>query len=87
MNQILKNRIYSYGTQKHVDLLAKLGGMNEEETKIFNLNHQGHTDLYIQEEMGISKSCLGRIEESISAKVKIAVFDCLNYRIDHDSTI
>lgn len=87
MNQILKDRIYRYGNQKQIDLIAKLGGMNEEETKVFNLDHQGHTDLYIQEELGIGKKCLGRIEQSISAKVKLAVFDCINYRLDNDNTI
>lgn len=82
MNQILKDRIYRYGTQKQVDFMAELGGMNEEERKVFNLIHQGKSDLFIQEELNIGRKCFSRIEESIRAKLMIAVFECINTKME-----
>ena len=82
MNQILKDRVYQYGTQKHVDFLAELGGMNDEETKVFNLIHQGKSDLFIQEELSIGRKCFARIEESIRAKLMLAIFECINTKME-----
>lgn len=82
MNQILKDKVYHLGTPKQVEFMAELGGMNEEEKKIFRLIHDGKSDLFIQEEIGISKNGYARVEEAIRAKLLLAVFDCINYRME-----
>ena len=82
MNQILKDKVYHLGTPKQVEFMAELGGMNEEEKKIFRLIHDGKSDLFIQEEIGISKNGYVRVEEAIRAKLLLAVFDCINYRME-----
>lgn len=82
MNQVLKDRVYHYGTQKQIDFIATIGGMTEEETKVFKMIHDGKSDLYIQEEIGVSRKTYNRIEESIRAKLMLAIFDCINHRMD-----
>lgn len=84
MNQVLKDRVYRMGTQKQVDYISKIGGMNEEEYNVFNLIHHGYTDLYIQEELNLSRKSYDRIIESVRAKLLLAVFECINYKIDKE---
>lgn len=83
MNQYLKDIVYGKGTQKQIDFLAKIGGMNEEETKILNLIHQQETDLDIQFEMGMDKKTYARVEESVRAKLLLAIFECINCHMEH----
>ena len=83
MNQIIKDIVYGKGTQKQLDFLSKIGGMNEEETKIFNLIHQQQTDLDIQLEMGMDKKTYARVEESVRAKLLLAIFECINCHMEH----
>lgn len=82
MNQIIKDVIYGKGTNAQVKFLAKIGGMNEEEQEIFMYFHQGKTDAYIQDEMGLSRKAYERIEESVRAKLTIALFTCINKTYD-----
>ena len=78
MNQILKDSVYNRGTQKHVDFLAALGGMNEEEKKVFQMTHDGKSDTFIQDEIGVSRKTYDRIMEAVRAKLLLAVFECIN---------
>lgn len=41
MNQIIKDVIYSKGTQTHVDYIAEISGMNEGEKAIPQYAHEG----------------------------------------------
>ena len=82
MNQILKDVVYSKGTQRQVNFMADLGGMNTEERQFFQLVHEGKTDLYIQEELGVTRKTYVRIEESVRAKLLIAIFECINCHMD-----
>lgn len=82
MNQFIKDTVYGKGTQKQVDFMKLLGGMNEEESKLFQMIHEGKTDVYIQEELSLSRRSYLRVEESVRAKLLLAVFDCINHRMD-----
>ena len=86
MNQILKDTIYGKGAKTQVQFLADLGGMNEEETQVFWLIHKGFSDLRIQEETAMSRKAYERVEESVRAKLLLAVFHCINYTMDNLST-
>lgn len=86
MNQYLKDTVYGKGTAAQVKFMAELGGMNEEETQVLHLIHSGKTDLYIQEEMSLSRKAYERVEESVRAKLLIAVFHCINYTMDNYRT-
>ena len=83
MNQIIKDIVYGKGTQKQLDFLAGIGGRNEEEYKVFNLIHNQETDLNIQIELGIDKKSYARIEESVRAKLLLAIFECINCHMEH----
>lgn len=82
MNQVLKYTIYGKGTLEQVRFLAKIGGMNEEETQLFELLHNGSPDEYIQDVLGVSRRTYERIEEAVRAKLTIALFTCINKAID-----
>ena len=83
MNQYLKDIVYGKGTQRQIDFLAHLGGMTDEEYKVFNLIHQQATDLDIQLEMALDKKTYARVEESVRAKLLLAVFECINCHLEH----
>lgn len=83
MNQILKDTVYGKGTKQQVQLMAEIGGMNEEETTLFMHIHNGLSDITIQEEMGLSRKAYERIEESVRAKLLLAIFECINYYRDN----
>lgn len=84
MNQIIKDIVYGKGNRHQVEFMAHIGGMNDEETEVFKMLHEGNAELFIQEELGLSRKAYGRIEESVRAKLLLAVFDCINYRMDKD---
>jgi len=87
MNQVLKDTVYGKGTAAHVSFMARCGGMNDEETEILKLIHEGKTDVFIQEEMSMSRKAYERVEESVRAKLLLAVFHCINFTMDKNSTI
>lgn len=78
MNQILKDTVYGKGTTKQIEFLSEMGGMNEEEKEILYDIHYGRSDIWIQEEHNLSRKSYERIEESIRAKILLAVFFCIN---------
>lgn len=85
MNQILKERIYQMGTQKQINFMAHIGGMNEEEKQLFNRLHEGKPDSVIQDELNMSRKTYNRIEESVRAKLLLAVFECINHHMENSS--
>ena len=84
MNQIIKDVVYGKGNRQQVGFIAHIGGMNEEEASVFQLIHEGKTELFIQNELNLSCKAYKRIEESVRAKMLLAIFDCINYRMDHE---
>lgn len=85
MNQILKDHVYSMGCRAEVQFMSEIGGMNTEEKKVFELYHDGKTDIYVQEELGIDKKTLARIEESLRTKLTVAIIKCINFSMDNMS--
>lgn len=82
MNQIIKDVVYGKGTQRQIDFMAATGGMNTEEKQVFQLIHEQKTEQYIQDVMGLSRKSYERIEESVRAKLLIAVFECINQHME-----
>lgn len=82
MNQILKDTVYGKGTQRQVNFMAEIGGMNEEERQMFQLIHEGKSDIYIQQEMSLSRKAYERIEELVRSKLLIACFECINCHME-----
>ena len=87
MNQVLKERVYGMGTRFHVEYMANLGGMNEEERAVLMLLHEKKKDKYIEDTLSLSKTTRERVESAIAAKLLLAVFQCINYHIDHADNI
>lgn len=82
MNQILKNTVYGKGTTEQVRFMARLGGMNNEEQQLFEMLHEGKSDEYIQDMLNITRRSYERVEESVRAKLTIAIFTCINKAYD-----
>lgn len=85
MNQALKECVYGMGSKRHVDFMAELAGMSEIEKQMIHLIHDGQTDLFIQEELGLSRSAYQRIESSMRTKLLVAVFDCINSKMTQNA--
>lgn len=82
INQYLKNRIYGTGSQKHVDFLSKVSGMNDLERRMFQMLHERKPDEVIASELGLSKNSYNLVEECVRVKVTLAVFECINHYMD-----
>lgn len=78
MNQILKNSIYTLGTQEQLDFLAVTGGMTESERRVLQMLHEDCTDLTIQESLGIPRKQYPSVEQMVRLKLALAVFECIN---------
>lgn len=63
--------------------MAELGGMNKEEKEIFILIHEGKTEAYIQDVKELSRKSYERLEENIRSKLLIAVFECINSKMNN----
>lgn len=77
MNQIIKEVVYKKGTQRQVDFLAEIGGMNMEEREFFQRAHEGQIDEVIGQEMGLDKKAFSRVENAVSVKLNVAIFECI----------
>lgn len=82
MNQTLKITVYGKGTLDQLNFLSDLGGMTEEEKEMLKLLHYNKSDISIMNEMNISQKTFNRIEESMRAKLTIAIFTCINKTYD-----
>lgn len=82
MNQVLKDAVYNRGNNKQMEFLAKIGGMNEEESELLRLTHIGKSDSYIQDVMNVSRKGYERIVEAVRAKLLLSVFECINFYMD-----
>lgn len=82
MNQVLKHEIYGRGNRHQVEFMTALAGMNEEEAEMFAMLHDQKADGYIQDMLGIDKKTFAYIESAVRAKLLVAVFDCINSKMD-----
>ena len=81
MNQRLKGAVYGKGTRAQAEFIASLGGMSTEEMGIFYGFHAGKPDEVIMDEMGLDRKAFKRIEENVRTKLSIALFECINCRM------
>lgn len=79
MNQAVKSAVYGKGTQRQLCFLADTGGMNDEERRLLQMIHDGKGDLDIQETLGLDRKARERVEESVRAKLTIAIFHCIDF--------
>jgi len=83
MNPVLKDVVYGKGTQRQVDFMAKIGGMNAEEKRLFQLVHEGMEDIDIMEELSLTnRKSYMRIENAVRAKLLLAIFECINQHME-----
>lgn len=82
MNQVLRNRVYGKGNRHHIAFLIDLCGFNETEASMFRLLHEGRSDQFIEDALGITKPTREALEESIGAKLGIGIFECINKAMD-----
>lgn len=82
MNQILKDAIYSNGNQRHVDFIADLGGMTVPEKKIFQMLHDGESDVYIQIKLGLSRKAYDKLADQVRRKTLTAVMSCIECKMN-----
>ena len=83
MNQNIKARVYQRGTKDQAKFMARISGMNEEQEKLFLLLHDGKDDDFIRDVLGLSKKSFDRVEDAVRVKLLLAVFDCINYTMEH----
>ena len=55
MNQAIRSRVYGKGNRHHVEFMVDLCGMNKTEAAVFRLLHDGRSDSYIEDTVGITK--------------------------------
>lgn len=82
MNQVLKENVYKLGNNEHVEFIADLSGMDEEEKILFMYLHKGYSDLTIQNEMSLSRKAYDRIERTVRTKLTLGIFQCINIAMD-----
>ena len=82
MNQILKRCVYRMATVQQAKFLARLGNMDEDETEILLALNKGKDDQYIMDQLGVTKNAYDLIERSMRAKILLAVFNCINFRME-----
>lgn len=78
MNQCLKRTVYQRGTKKQAEFVAAKSGMNERETQLLLLLHDGKDDDFIEYEMGCGRKTVKLIEESMRAKLLLYIFELIN---------
>lgn len=82
MNPVVRNRVYGKGNRHHVEFMIELCGFNDLESDMFRLLHEGKSDQYIEDALGITKPTREALESSIGAKLGIGIFECINKAMD-----
>lgn len=78
MNQTIKEVVYKKGSARQINFIAEIGGMDEEETSVFKLIHEGRSDEYIIDVLSLSRKSYKKIEDSMRTKLVVALFECIN---------
>lgn len=84
MNQALRERFYSQGNKKHIDYVARVSGMNEQEAEIFRLMHNGADDLMVESAMCIDRKRRSQLEKMVAQRVSFAVLHALDFCIANE---
>lgn len=83
MNQILKDAIYTNGTDEQAEFIADMGGLTPAEKEVFLLWHEGESDVYIQITLGLSRKAYDKIADQVRRKTYGAVMQCIDFRMNH----
>ena len=81
MNQALKERFYSNGTQRHIKYVASVGGMTEEETEVLKLLHEKRDDEFIMDSLSMDKKRLAQVEKMVGMKTAYALLHAVDFCI------
>ena len=81
MNQTLKDRFYSNGTQRHIKYVASVGGMTEEETEVLKLLHEKRDDEFIMDALSMDKKRLAQVEKMVGMKTAYALLHAVDFCI------
>lgn len=76
MNPVLKERVYRLGTQEQVDWLKWFSGMNEEESEMYQMYHDGRNDLDVEQALSITKSTRADMEDLVAKKLAFGLIIC-----------
>lgn len=80
MNQVLKTNVYGLGSMDDVKYLEIISGMNKEEAHLYELYHDGISDLDAQTEMSLDPKAFDRIEKTMRTKFAVGIASCVTYR-------
>lgn len=78
MNQTIKEIVYRKGNLRQINFIAEIGGMDKEESDVFRLIHEGRSDEYIIDVLGMTRKSYKKVEDSMRTKLVVALFECIN---------
>ena len=81
MNQALKERFYSNGTQRHIKYVSSVGGMTEEETEVLKLLHEKRDDEFMMDALSMDKKRLAQVEKMVGMKTAYALLHAVDFCI------
>lgn len=81
MNQIMKDRFYSNGTERHLKYVSAVSGMSEDEKAILTMLHEKRDDDYILDMLGMDKKRLAQVEKAVGMKTAYAILHALDFCI------
>lgn len=81
MNQALKERFYSNGTPRHIQYVASVGGMTEEESAVLKLLHEKRDDEFIMDALSMDKKRLAQVEKMVGMKTAYAILHAIDFCI------
>ena len=84
MNQTIKEVVYKKGSAKQIRFIADIGGMDSEERQVFELIHEGRSDEYIIDVLGMSRKSYKKVEDSMRTKMVVALFECINSHMNNN---
>ena len=79
MNQAIRERFYSQGNKHHVEYIAQVSGMSEQEAELFRLLHNGADDLLVESTMSIDRKRRTQLEKMVAQRVSFAVLHALDF--------
>lgn len=85
MNQFLRGAVYATASEKEMDYVCENSGMNDEEKIVFKMICKGFSELYIQNELGLSAKSYKAVEGQIRRKTLVCIHHCINFTILNES--
>lgn len=83
MNQTIQRRVYQLGNRDQVAFIANLSGMDGEVRKVFEMLHRGCKEREICDTLGMEHDAYSAIEDMVKIKLALAIFDCINFKMQN----